>query len=254
MPIILIIILVSVLSGPNMQDPFVFHKEEKLIKRTIQDPERRKEAVHSMKSYKKDWKKLGKMSKKHAKSFSKLNKDFHADSQDMENLLSEFRMEKIKLKIKLVDIRLEFQQMMTADEWEVLISKIERTSENFEPKKDKNELKTELKKNKILSKIEGEIEAAFTDPQKVAEVREDLDRFEEDLANLLFVLQEEPAALMEVIRNQDATHEELSDIFQRQEDYLIKMQTSYLSLRSELQQLSTEDQWPKIAKALNKLI
>lgn len=255
MSVLIVILIVTLLSvNSNKEDPFIFPKEEKLVKHAIQDPERRKEAVHIMKIYKKDWKQLQKMRKKHEKAVKKLNKDFNADTHDMEQLLEELREKRRRLKDDMAEIRLNFQQLLTSDEWEELISQIDALKEKRASKKERKEIKAELKRNKMLSKIEAEIEAAFTDPEKVEEVRRDLDQFEEDLSNLMFAMQEEPAELMKVIRNQNATYEELTEIIEKLDNYLIQMQASFLTLRSELQELSSEDQWRKIAKALNKLI
>ena len=56
------------------------------------------------------------------------------------------------------------------------------------------------------------------------------------------------------MRKKTATRDALTKLIVKQEDFRSKVHASYLVLREELVQLSTDDNWSQIAKALNKLI
>ncbi len=102
--------------------------------------------------------------------------------------------------------------------------------------------------------LRSEVEAAFIDPEKIAEADKDLTQFEDDLSALLFEAQEGPAQVVEIMRNRNATKDQLAEVIMKQEDYRAKAHASFLELRTNLVEISTDDNWPKIAKSLNKLI
>ncbi len=253
MLIALFTILFTVL-GASPEDPFILPNAQKIVKNAIEDSDRNKEAMDAMKSFSKDWKKLQKLKKKQAKALTKLNKDFFADPQAIADLFKNYRSERRIVKDQLIEFRSNIQDLMTDEEWVTLIDQVEDVKPKKVKKQEKLELKSNLKKDKNFLAIESEIQAAFSDPEKIEEVKKDLEIFEDDLANLLFVIQEEPANLIEVMRKRSATRDALTEVIIKQEDYRSKVHASFLVLREELVQLSTDDNWSKIAKALNKLI
>lgn len=251
--IVLFTILLTVLGG-STEDPFILPNAQKLVKNAVEDPDRNKEAMIAMKSFSKDWKKLQKLQKKQTKALAKINKDLSADPMVIADLFKKYRSERTIVKNQLIDFRLNIQDLMTEEEWVVITDQVENVKTKKAKKKEKAELKSNIKKDKIFLAIENEIQAAFSDPEKIEEVKKDLEKFEDDLANLLFVVQEEPTNLIEVMRKKSSSRDELIEVIIKQEDYRSKVHASYLVLREELVQLSTEDNWSKVAKALNKLI
>ena len=246
-------ILITVL-GASSEDPFILPNAQKLVKNSIEDSDRKKEAMVAMKSFSKDWKKLQKLKKKQAKALTKLNKELSVDPQAISVLFEEYRSERRIVKDQLIEFRLNIQDIMTDGEWVTLLDQVEDIKPKKAKKQEKAQLKSNLKKDKNFLDIEREIQDAFSDPEEIEEVKKDLDQFEADLANLLFVVQEEPVNVVEVMRNRSATRDEITQVIIKQEDYRSKVHASFLVLRGELAQLSTEDNWSKIAKALNKLI
>ena len=115
-------------------------------------------------------------------------------------------------------------------------------------------MKEALKKDKKFRAVEDEIEAAFTDPEKLKEVKIDMEQFEDDLADLIFTMQEESLNMVEVMRDRNASRDDITKAVMMQEDHRAVVHASFLKLRKELVELSTKDNWPKIAKALNKFL
>ena len=253
MLISLFIILSTVLGGGS-EDPFILPKAEKVVKQAIEEPARKDQAALAMKSYSKQWKKLLKSRKKQAKSVSKLNKDRSADPQAIADLFQDYRSKRRGVKDSLITFRLDIQKLMTDEEWAKIIDQLESVKPKKVKKQEKAELKSQLKQDKKLMAIESEIQAAFSDPEKIEEVKIDLDKFEDDLTNLLFETQEGPTNVVEIMRNRNATKDQLTEVIMKQEDYRAKAHASFLELRTNLVEISTDDNWSKIAKALNKLI
>jgi len=229
-------------------------KAEKVVQQTIEEPARKDQAVLAMKSYSKEWKKLLKTRKKQAKGISKLNKDRSADPRAIADLFENYRSERRVVKDQLIEFRLNIQDLMTDAEWVTLIDQVEDIKPKKANKQEKAQLKSNLKKDKNFLAIESEIQAAFSDPEKIEEVKIDLDKFEDDLTNLLFETQEGPVQVVEIMRNRNATKDQLTEVIMKQEDYRAKAHASFLELRTNLVEISTDDNWSKIAKALNKLI
>lgn len=251
--IVLITILFTVLGGSG-EDPFILPNAQKLVKNAVEDPDRNKEAMIAMKSFSKDWKKLQKLQKKQTKALTKINKDLSADPKEIEGLFKSYRSERTIVKDQLIEFRLDIQDLMTEGEWVTIVGQVEDVKTKKTKKKEKSELKINIKKDKNFLAIENEIQAAFSDPDKIEEVKKDLEKFEDDLASLLFAVQEEHTNVIEVMRKKSSTRDELREVIMKQEDYRSKVHASYLILREELVQLSTEDNWSNVAKALNKLI
>jgi len=245
-------ILFTVLSGGS-EEPFILKNAKKTAKKAIVEPERRKEALTGIKAYSKQWKKLQKTNKKQVKALKKLNKDLSSDSQEISDLFEHYRTDRRKVKDELIEFRLQIQELMTDEEWETVIDQIENIKPKKEKKLEKKQLKSRLKQDSRLLAIRDEIETAFSDPDKVDKVKKSLLDFEEDLINLMDKSQEDPINVLEVMRNRNASREDISNVVVLQEDYRAKAHSSFLDMRMDLVELSTEDNWPKIAKALNKL-
>jgi len=154
----------------------------------------------------------------------------------------------------LITFRLDIQKLMTDEEWAKIIDQLESVKPKKVKKQEKAELKSKLKHDKKLMALRSEVEAAFTDPEKMAEADRDLTQFEDDLSALLFETQEGPAQVVEIMRNRNATKDQLTEVIMKQEDYRAKAHASFLELRTNLVEISTDDNWSKIAKSLNKLI
>ncbi len=246
--------LLYTILGSGSEDPFILPKAEKVVKQAIEEPARKDQAVMAMKSYSKQWKKLLKSRKKQAKSVSKLNKDRSADPQAIADLFQDYRSKRRGVKDSLITFRLDIQKLMTDEEWSKSINQLESVKPKKVKKQEKAELKSQLKQDKKLMALRSEVEAAFTDPEKMAEADRDLTQFEDDLSALLFENQEGPAQVVEIVRNRNATKDQLTEVIMKQEDYRAKAHASFLELRTNLVEISTEDNWSKIAKALNKLI
>ncbi len=247
-------ILSLLLRGGGSEEPFILPKAEKVVKQAIEEPARKDQAVLAMKSYSKEWKKLLKTRKKQAKGISKLNKDRSVDSQAIADLFQDYRSKRRGVKDNLISFRLNIQKLMTDEEWAKVIDQLENVKPKKVEKQNKAMLKSQLKQDKKFMAIESEIKAAFSVPKNIEEVQKDLIQFEDDLTDLIFETQEGPAQVVEIMRNRSATKDQLTEVIMKQEEYRAKAHASFLKLRTNLVEVSTDDNWSKIAKALNKLI
>ena len=246
--------LLTILLGGGDATPFILPKAEKVVKQTVEDSDRKKDILAEVKIYTKEWKKLQKTKKKQAKAISKMNKDYSADHQAIADEFQKYRDERKRLSANLTMFRLTVQEMFTEQEWSAIIDQ----AVNLKPKKEKKLNKAQAKElvtqDKQIGVIESEIEAAFDNSEKRELAKKDLLAFEDDMANLLVENQSYTSTVVEVMKDQQVSQEEIEEVTNLQEKIREEAHASFLELRKNLVEISTEDNWPKLAKALGKFI
>jgi len=236
------------------ESPFLIPKVDKKIKKVVVDDERKTEILAIMKGYKKEWKILAKTKKKQAKSFKKLNKDRNADPEELAEIINNGRKQREGLNEKLIAARIKVAGLITDEEWNEIMNGVLEVKTKTTKKLTKAETKARLKQDKRIEAIGDEIEAAFSVPAHREEATKYLIQFEEDIIDLLVGSQNHTYKDQEILRNRLSTEEEIDEIIQQLENFRSNVHYSFLELRKDLVELSTEDNWPKLAKALGKLI
>ena len=99
-----------------------------------------------------------------------------------------------------------------------------------------------------------EILAAFDDQSAQVTAEEYLDRFEDGLTQLLYEDQDQKNRMIDVMYDGRASRETIDEVVRSFTTSQLKAQESMLDLRSNLIELSHEDNWPKLAKALAKFV
>jgi len=245
--------LIMALLGGN-DSPFVLPKAEKAVKQIIVDSDKKKEILAEMKVYSKEWKKLQKTKKKQAKAIAKLNKDYSVDQQLMADGFRIYLEEREPIISDLNQFRLSVQDKFSEEEWGQLMDRAINISPKKTKKLDKTKAKAEISQNKQLAAIASEIQSAFSDPAKIKSADEYFLAFEDAMAEMLVRNQDYLPDLIEVMEDQGATKAELTAIANQEEQIRAAGRESFLTLRKNLVDLSNENDWPKLAKALGKFI
>jgi len=245
--------LIMALLGGN-DSPFVLPKAEKTVKQIIVDSDKKKEILAEMKVYSKEWKKLQKTKKKQAKAIAKLNKDYSVDQQLMTDGFRIYLEEREPIISDLNQFRLSVQDKFSQEEWGQLMDRAINISPKKTKKLDKTKAKAEISQNKQIAAIASEIQSAFSDPAKIESADEYFLAFEDAMAEMLVKNQDYLPDLIEVMEDQGATKAELTAIANQEEQIRAAGRESFLTLRKNLVDLSNENDWPKLAKALGKFI
>ena len=246
-------LLFTVVLGGS-ESPFVLPKAEKTVKQIVVDSDKKKEILSEMKVFSKEWKKLQKTKKKQAKAIAKLNKDYSVDQQLMTDRFRKYRDERKPIVSDLSKYRHSVQGKFTEEEWNQVMDRAINISPKTAKKMDKAQAKAEMRRNKQLTAIGDEIEAAFSDPNTIEQVKQDMLDFEDNMADLLARNQDYLDQLVEVMKDQEATLGELEALVNREEQIRAEAHTSFLTLRKNLVELSNEQLWPKLSKPLGRLI
>ena len=246
-------LLAALFFGPE-ESPFILPKAEKKVKKMVLDKERKKEVLAIMKDYKKEWKALNKTKKKQTKTIAKLNKDRSADQKQLEELFEAFRDQRMELNNKLIDGRLKAAEIIEQDEWDNIMADVKVPKPKVEKKLTKAEAKAKIKQDKKIQAIGDEVEAAFSDPGKREQATKYLLEFENNIVELLTTANNFNYKDQKALHSRDASREEILEVVEKLEDFRAKTHQSYLSLRQNLVKLSSDDDWPKLAKALNKFV
>ncbi len=246
--------LLTILLGGSDENPFILPKAEKVVKQIVEDSDREKEILAEMKIYSHEWKKLQKTKKKQAKAISKLNKDHAIDQQVMADGFSKYRVERELLLANLTKFRLSAQELFTGEEWSEIMDQAINIKPKAEKKLSKAQVKSQIQQDKLITAIAAEIEAAFDNQEIRSLANKDLLAFEDAMAQVLVENQNYLTGVVEIMGDQNATREQIEGIGIQQEKIRAEAHASFLELRKNLVNLSSEDHWPKLAKALGKFI
>ena len=246
-------LLTALVFGGN-ESPFILQNAEKIIKKEIQDKDRKKEIQAMMKEYKKEWKALNKTKKKQAKSIAKLNKDRNTATEQLAEKFEKFRVQRVELNQKLIDGRIKVARLIEQEEWDKILTDVVQISPKAEKKLTKAEAKVKIKQDKKLQSIGDEIEAVFSDPVEREQATQYLLQFEDDIIVFLTSSSKFTYRDQEALQDRSASKEEIAGVIQKLEDYRANVHHSFLELRKNLVELSNEKNWPKLAKALNKFV
>jgi hypothetical protein len=252
MLIALFTILFTVLIG-GTDTPFVIPDADKVIKKTVVDKDRRNEALFVVKAYKQEWKDLGKLKKNQAKQLSKFVKSYNTDVEVFNEVFSNFRKQRNQFNGILVDSRYKLQGVLTTEEWTELMEAAYASLEKNDKKFNKAEIKSELRSNKKLVKVGESIEAVFEEEDKKIATQL-LEEFEASIVNLLFENQNYRENVLKTLESKKATKEELAAVVNKVEKLRTETQDAFVNLYLGLTTISTEKEWPKLARQLNKFI
>jgi hypothetical protein len=244
--------LIAVLTGGGTESPYLNPDIEKVLKEVIEDVDRRKEALVLAKEYKAEWKAYNKKRKKALKSGKSFNKERVADHEALAGAFKQTREQRRAVHQKAIEVRLKIQQLTTSEEWARGIDRILTVKEKDAKKLSKAEAKSKIEQDKLFDGLSKQLEKYFSDPSQLEKARNALQDYENDLVSWIMDFQSFTYRDVEILQRQDASRQQLEDEVDQLNGYREKMDNSFLNFRNELVELSTEENWPGIAKALAK--
>ena len=244
--------LIAVLAGGGTESPYLNPDLEKVLKEVIADADRRKEALEIAKEYKAEWKTFNKKRKKDIKMGKAYNKERIADHAALAEAFEQSREQRKAVQQKAVEVRLKIQELMTSGEWASAMDRILTVRDKDAKKLDKAETKSKIAQDKLFDGLRKQLEKSFSDPSQLEKARNAQQDYENDLVNWIMDFQSFTYRDVEIFQRQDASRQELENEVDKLNGYREKIDNSFLGFRTELVELSTEENWPGIAKALAK--
>ena len=247
-------------SGPNFFSIpeteariFTINKLEKELGNHIADKEREQEALQLFKQAKKEIKALEKELKTFGKEFKKLQKDRKTPREELEEVFEKSEEARKAVQSVLVDKRLKLRQLLTGEEWSGLLEQGMADLEINPQKREKEIRKFEKSDNKTLDKVKKSLNKQFTDKSRRSEALEAYAIFQNKASSFTDESMTYMSKNEETAQLYDAEKTDLEKVFIALNQSREEAMFEFLQMRDKLIDLSSEKEWKKVSKTLNRL-
>ena len=243
-------LLIGMLLGGSNIPVFIVEELPKEIKRNIDDKERKNEILSILKVYEKEFKNSQKSLDKLKKKMKKLNLDRNSEKDSIYQVLNDASDLWEKLQASGVDNRVLVQEMLTQEEWEKIISK---SIDELSKKEVKNLEKEHKNFDKEYDKLQSAIAKQITNPERLKIIDQSFLDFKILLKDYIQSNKEKTLRYNDVFQNLNATKSDLAEAVSFVDESRTKLFDGIVKLHFELTEITTEEEWTKIAKSVNKL-
>jgi len=248
MLIIGLIALLTMLLGDN-DLPFLLPREEKSINRVIDDKEKHKLLDFIVKGVEDKEKQYKKDKKGYTKELETLNLDRHTTTEQFSEVANNIYITNDEAFRFMIKIRLSIAQVITTDEWNLIL---EDSRDRFK----KNVIKYEKiypEFEKTMEKIIKRVENVISNKEDAAIIAYQMRSF----SKLTLKNSKELVAINvydhPVLSNIEATEEELLAVAPEIHKLRTEVVEEYIAIHNLLAKITTEKEWPKVVKKVNKL-
>jgi hypothetical protein len=250
MLIALAIGLIASLFGGGPEEIFQVPKLEKQIKSHVENEDFQNQLLTLTKEAKKELKSFNKSRSKKMKAMKKANASRESSEEMMVDLYMAYHNERLILYASLLAKRLEFQDLMTEDEWKNVIEKAVFPSDKATKSSNKADLKEVKEIDKIFTKIKEAIEKNIGESENREKVLTELDSFEKTIDEFVSMSQELNYQDSELVRKKTATAGELKNLYQQQNDLRVKGAMEFFRFREAAIKNTTDKEWKDIVAEL----
>ena len=247
----IIIIILLLAKGP--EQVFTAPKLKKEIKTHVQDETRQEELLEILKIAKKKIKAFDEQNSKAMKQMKKLLKDKEPNIGKMDQLLESSMTKRQTHQAFLVDHRLKMQNLMTDEEWNLVIENAVSPSDKNEKKEDKDDRKEDKEIEKHLERVEGVITEKIDDETKKQKVMTAYQEYQKDWRMMVEKVREMNYQTNDIVNSRSASREELEDIYAEQNELRLETYESFTKLYKVASENTTVQEWKAIRKSLRKI-
>lgn len=243
-----LIALLSLMFG-DTDMPFLLPKEEKSIKNIIKDKVKRKQLMFIAEGIESREEQYKKDKKSYTKELEKLNLDRSATSEQFHIVGDQIHQVNKEAFNYMVKIRLTIGQLITVEEWDAII---------VDGKKRYHKTKTKYEKGysdfeKAINEIRDHVEKSISDEEKAKLISARIKRF-----SLLTLENSKKLAAYNVydhpvFSNIQSTEEELKAVRPEILELRNEVTQEYIAIHLLIAANTTEEEWPKVVKKVNKL-
>lgn len=245
-----ITILMGMLFGGGNMSAFVVEDFPKEVKANVDDKERQKEIISLVKPYEKEFKSVQKDLNKSKKKLKKLNLDRNASSEDINEILDEATTTWRRIQTEGLQTRSKTLEMLNDQEWEEIISK---SLEEFDKKEVKKQEKAFKEFEKNFAKLQVYVEKEITDPERQEKIATIFTSFKKVMNNYVEANMNKTIKEMEAFADINASEEDLKAALSSIDLARDAFFDGILSLHFDLVDLTSDEEWTGISKAVNKI-
>ena len=233
---------------------FTIQKVEKQVRAHITDTSKEKEVTLLFKQAKQEIKALEKQLKSAGKEFKALQSDKTATSADLNAVFQKSEEVRSSVQKVLVEKRMKLRLLLSENEWNDLMNEgINSIAEN--PNKREKEIsKIQKSDKKVLNKVQKALIKNIDDESRQSKALSTYLNFE----NKVNVLTDESVAYLKqndlAAQQYQADQTSLEKVFTALNSSRKEAMISFLEMRDELIELTTDSEWKKIARTLNSIL
>lgn len=245
----IIIGIIALTSTTGHSTFFLTPKLKQNIKEHVIDKPRREEIFTIMKSSKKEQKEFVKQRKNYLKSIKKLNLDRNAIRSQFEELNADYMKARHEIQVFSIDRELEIKQIVKQEEWENMMTDILGDI----PKnkiRDKMETSSDKFFNKLINACNKNISVDLAKDKAIQSIdgyREKVNAFIPRLAELGY-------RSLETIRDYNTPENVYREGGKELNQIRKEITDSFLDVRFELLECTTEKEWKKIITEFNQIL
>lgn len=243
-----LIALLSLLLGSESM-PFLIPEEEKVVRKVIVDKDKRKQLKLNFamvgdkeKAYKKDRKKFFRL-------LDEVTREQSSTSEDFAKLGEEFQDVNAEVYSFMVNIRLSVGKIVTTDEWNEII----QVGEKEFYKSDKQYEKAWPRFEKKINKLNAQIRTMLANGPMAILIQEKLTSFGLLTLKNAKALNTYNVYENEVYNNIHSSKEELEAVSVELLQFRAEVYDEYVAIHQLIAKNTSEKEWRKIVKDLNKL-
>lgn len=242
--------MISSIFGGGPEEIFEVPKLEKQIKANVEDKDRKNQLLTLIKSAKKEINTFNKSRKKDMKTMKKANPSKEVSMTIMAELYKAYHDKRLSLQSSMLAKRLEFQDIMTQDEWNNVIEKAVFPSDKAIKSLNKSDTKELEQIDKVFAEVKETIEKNIAELGPREHVLTELHVFENTMIEFIAEGQELNYQDSELVRKRTATADELKNLYMRQNDLRLKGALEYFTFREVTMENTTDKEWKDIEAEL----
>lgn len=243
-------LLLTMLFGGGNISAFIVEDLPKEIKANIEDKERQKEILVNVKDYDKEFKKSQKELNRVKKDLKKLNLDRVGSKEEIEGKLGEAAAIWKSLLESGIEHRTEVTNMLEEEEWQEIIA---NSMEEFDKKEIKSQEKAYNGFEKKWATLSSTVLKEIPDEDRRLKIEKEFDGFKGLMKQYVDANMKRTVRENQVYADRSASEAELTAALSDIENVRLSLFDSFVNLHFELVELTTDEEWTKISKAVNKL-
>ena len=222
---------------------------KKLLRNNMSDGDRKEYALNLTKSYMDEVKYFNKIQKKRLKQLQSVFKERNSTSSDFLKLYEEYFSDLIIIQNKGIAGRKELQDILTEDEWQLILNSIDEDSAKVAKKKLKNRSKLNRKAGKFKIKATNHLK----DTRKRQIVGAQLEIYTKEYMGYVEYRDGLKYYNNEVLRFQHSNTLEMANLLNERTEKRKKLFDEYIELHQILVQNTTEKEWGGVVRKMNRV-
>ncbi len=230
----------SVLLNPDLK---------KHIRKHVENPKNKNQILTITKSYEKEARVFNKKEKKMVKQMGQLNSQRTTTEEEFREFFTNAMIHYKQFQQKRLECRLEIQELLTESEGMLIIKATEESWKKSEKTREKKVTRLRKQFDKIDSKINKKVQDETRRDQAI----EIVDKYRNTLIDIKREYDKFNIIDNPILRKHHATKSELQTELDRQNEMRWQFYNAYIETHDKLVKVTTEEEWDKVIKSMNRI-